>query len=111
MLSGINAAFAMERQGPPDFADYPDYIVSKILPRWVPDSISSCAFAASAKSKLVKVVARNCAGAASKKGHAVFCRSAATADLKASGRDRNVDPVRVRRLSITGIRSISIFDP
>ena len=87
------------------------YMFNKILPHLLPDSMSICALAASARSKLVKVVARNFVGDDAKSGQTVRSRSEATLDLKSSGRDRNVEPVRLRRFSIIGMRSISIFDP
>ena len=86
-------------------------IVNNSLPRLFPISMSSCALAASLRSKVVKVVAFNFLVDDEKSGQTVRFKSEATSDLKLSGRDRNVDPVKVRRFSIIGIRSTSIFDP
>ena len=86
-------------------------MVSKILPRLLPDSMSVCALSASARSKRAKVVVRNFGGEDPKSGHTVRTNSEATSDLKSSDRDLYVEPVKVRRFSITGIRSTSIFDP
>ena len=86
-------------------------MVNKILPRLLPDSMSVCALCASARSKWAKVVVRNFGGDDPKSGHMVRIKSEATSDLKSSERDLNVEPVKVRRFSIMGIRSTSIFDP
>ena len=83
-------------------------MVSKILPRLLLDSMSVCALSASARSKWAKVVVRNFGGDEPKSGHAVRVKSEATSDLNSSQRDLKVEPVRLRRFSITGIRSISI---
>ena len=66
---------------------------------------------ASARLNRAKVVVRNIGGDDPKSGHMVRIKSDATSDLKSSERDLNVEPVKVRRFSIMGIRSTSIFDP
>ena len=86
-------------------------MVNKILPRLLPDSMSSCALSASARLKWAKVVVRNFGGDDPKRGHTARIKSEATSDLKSLERDRNVEPVKVRRFSMMGIRSTSIFDP
>ena len=58
-----------------------DYVVKSILPCLLTDSIRAWALPASAKGKVLKVVARNGLVPLANSGHTAFRKSAATSDL------------------------------